>query len=131
MDEFADKNVVYFGKVNTTDDGRIHVKIGSAGHINEVASRIKIMNVFKCDDHEDFEEFLRGHEDVARHKVKYSRGVFSMTEEDLERAVTIATRNVIQFRHHVTQREWDDAIESSPCMRKMCEKLRFVQQVIN
>ena len=86
MDEFADKNVVYFGKVKTTGDGRIHVKIGSAGHIDEVASRIKILNVFKCDDHEDFEAFLRGHKDVARHKVKYSRGVFSMTEEDLERA---------------------------------------------
>lgn len=49
-----------------------------------------------------------------------------MTEDDVKRAVNIATRNAIQFREH-TQCELDELIDelisTNSTIRGLCEKL--------
>ena len=122
--------VVYFGRMKTTDDERVQVKIGCTSDISELKSkfpRMKILNVFQCYHNDSFVEFLHGHKDISPYKIKYSRGVFCMAEEDLKRAVNIATRNVLQFRVYVnegdSQSDFDEVIKSHPTMIAICEKL--------
>ena len=91
------KPVVYFGKIRTLEDKRVLVKITSAIGLRN-RGNVKLFCFFRCDQHESFEKFLRGHEEISPYRVKHSSKVFCRTEEVVGRAVNIATRNAFQFR---------------------------------
>ncbi|CAN0459470.1 unnamed protein product [Ectocarpus sp. 12 AP-2014] len=108
---FDNKTCIYFGKIQTMEDNRVLVKIGSTknirarttGLVNEFGS-MAIFRVFECDRYEQFEKALHGHNDIKRYRFKEpingkkSMEVFRMTKEELQRAVNIAVRNVCRFR---------------------------------
>lgn len=115
------KPVVYFGKIRTLGDKRVLVKITSAIGLKNRGS-VKVFSFFRCDQHEAFEKFLRSHEEISPYRVKNSSKVFCMTEDDVERAVNVASRNAFQFREH-TQRELEEMIFTNPTIRALHEKI--------
>lgn len=133
---FDDKTVVYFGKIKTMDDDRVLVKIGCTKNIRARATQLKmefgsmsIFRVFECDFHEPFEKFLQNHQDVRRYSykklingTKKSQEVFCMTEEELTRALNIASRNVSQFRVN-KKRDFDEMVNTNPTVRALCDKV--------
>ena len=112
VEGFDNKPVVYFGKIKTIDDGRVLVKIGCTKNIRSRLTGLKmefgnmsILKIFECDNHEPFEKFLHNHQDIRRYSykelingMKKSQEVFCLTEQEIKRAMMIATRNVCQFR---------------------------------
>lgn len=135
LTEFVDKKVMYIGRTETLDGRMVDVKIGYTNDIMEVVAkspRMALVKVLECYNNDDFVEFLHGHKDIKPSKIKYSRGVFRMTEEDLELLVNKATRNVVQFRLYDTQsdyeRDFHKALESHPTIIKLGEKLRALEE---
>lgn len=143
VEGFDDKTVVYFGKIKTMDDDRVLVKIGCTKNIRPRATQLKmefgamsIFKIFECDNHEPFERFLHNHQDIRRYSykelingMKKSHEVFCMTEQQVKRAMNIATRNVTQFRVN-NKRDFDELVESNPgfrnhdtTIRALCEKV--------
>lgn len=133
---YADKPLVYFGKIKTLEDDRVLVKIGCTrsirervnGLINEFGG-MAIFRVFECDRHEEFEKFLHQHVDIRRYTYsdkindkKRSSEVFMMTKEELVRAENIAQRNLGQFRRN-NKRDIDEVIGSHEIIRELCEKV--------
>ncbi|CAM9204187.1 unnamed protein product [Pylaiella littoralis] len=136
VDGYDDRTLVYFGKIKTMADDRLLVKIGCTKTIrSRVASlvaefgQMSIFKVFECDNQEPFERFLHGHPDITRYSyrelvngMKKSHEVFCMTEEQLQRAINIASRNVSQFRVN-KKRDFDDLVDTNPTVRALCEKV--------
>ena len=136
VEGYDDKTVVYFGKIKTMDDDRILFKIGCTKNIKPRTTSLQhefgnmaIFKIFECDNHESFERFLHGHLDIRRYSYKEmingkkrSMEVFCMTQEQLDRAVNIAVRNVQQYRA-AKKRDFDDLVHSNPTVRSLCEKV--------
>lgn len=133
---YDDKTLVYFGKIKTMDDDRVLVKIGCTKSIRTRLPGLRLefgaMSIFKifvCDNHEPFERFLHNHQDIRRYSykevingMKKSNEVFCMTEQEVKRAVNIATRNVTQFRVD-NKRDFDEMVDTNPTVRALCEKV--------
>ena len=115
VEGFDNKTVVYFGKIKTMEDGRELIKIGCTKNIRPRTTGLQaefgsmsIFKVFECDHHEPFERFLHEHIDIRRYSFKelingkkgqkVSNEVYCMTENQRDRAINIAMRNVSQFR---------------------------------
>ena len=136
VEGFDDKTVVYFGKIKTMEDDRVLVKIGCTKNIRFRAMQLKlefsnmsILKVLECDFHEPFERFLQNHQDIRRYSykelindVKKSQEVYCMTQQELKRALNIASRNVSQFRVN-KKRDFDDLVDTNPTVRALCEKV--------
>ena len=136
VEGFDNKTVVYFGKIKTMEDGRELIKIGCTKNIRPRTTglqaefgSISIFKIFECDRHESFEGFLHSHIDIRRYSFrdlingkKMSHEVFCMTEEQRNRAINIANRNVSQFREG-KKRDFDDLVDTNPTVRALCEKV--------
>ncbi|CAN0021175.1 unnamed protein product [Ectocarpus sp. 12 AP-2014] len=130
------KTVVYFGKIKIMEDGRVLIKIGCTKNIRpRVTSlqhefgRMSIFKLFGCEKHEDFENFLHLYPGINRYAyrevingIKRSHEVFCMNQEQLDRALNIATRNRLSFEIN-SKRECEYSIKSIPVFREVCEKV--------
>lgn len=108
IDAFADKYVVYFGKIRDLHDDVQLIKIGSTKDLRVRAINLvddfgsmDIFQVFECPSHLMFERFLQNHKDISKHAYKgpihnghKSHEVFALNEVELQTAINIARRNV-------------------------------------
>lgn len=136
VEGIANRNAVYFGKIKTMEDDRILFKIGCTKNIRPRRTGLKmefgnmsIFNVFECDNHDEFENYLHKHENIRRYGYrelingkKRSHEVFCMTETEVKRAVNIAIHNVSQFRVN-NKRDIDDLVNTNPTVRALCDKV--------
>jgi len=120
VEAFANKYVVYFGRIRRLGDGDTHlIKIGSTKNLRtravDVVSEfgsMEIFNVFECPCNEKFEKFLHNHKDIQKHAYRdvihegrRSHEVFALNDVDLLKAVSIAKHNVHRFRQNVSDIE--------------------------
>lgn len=111
IDAFANKYVVYFGKIRVLHDDVHLIKIGSTKDLRaralslvEEFGSMDILQVFECPCHLMFERFLQQHKDInkhvykeAVHKGRVSHEVFALNEVELQTAINIARRNVHRY----------------------------------
>lgn len=120
-------SVLYIGLIRKKEEKNL-IKIGWS---NDIAGRVQglrrdygsmtFLSVFPCNKNLDFEAFMHAHENIKRYKYlqrdvrldgkaeKDHKEIFLMTDEQLKTTITIATRNVKDYR----TREMSDAqIES-------------------
>ena len=103
--------VVYFGKIRDVEDGYALIKIGStedikvrsASHPQEYGA-CWIFDVLDVALYRQFESFLHKHEFIAPlafkgliHEGHRSSEVFRMTVSDIEKAISIAKRNLYKY----------------------------------
>ena len=138
VEGLENKKVVYFGKIKTMEDGRVLVKIGCTKNIRPRVTALQhefgnmsIFRVFECERHEEFENFLHQHIDIRRYAyrevingIKKSHEVFCMDQEQLDRALNIATRNRLGYGIS-NKRDREDSIRSIPVFREVCDKLEI------
>jgi prophage antirepressor-like protein len=136
VEGYENKTVVYFGKITTMEDGRLLVKIGCTKNIRPRATALKkefgsisIFKIFECERQEEFESFLHHHPDIRRYAhremingLKRSQEVFCMNDEQVKRALNIATRKRMDFGVN-NKRDREDCIRSMPEFREVCEKV--------
>lgn len=112
MDSYDNKNVVYFIKIKNIEDKQL-IKIGSTQDIQTRGRGLKsrfncnvaFIKVFELNDYENFERFLLNHIDIKKYLYKdnntygvnNSTELFLMTNEQLEKAMNIADRNLSLF----------------------------------
>jgi prophage antirepressor-like protein len=112
MNSFNNKNIAYFMKIKDIDD-KLLFKIGSTQDIQTRGRGLKsrfgcdvsFFKVFECDNYDGFENFLINHLDIKRHLfsdntvygINNSNEVFLMNEEQLNKTITIANRNLSLF----------------------------------
>lgn len=110
------RNVVYFGLIIDTKQGKKLIKIGAtddiyarAYELQKTYGDIYIIEVFDCALHFSFESFLHGHANISKFKTPFietngatSREVFEMSDDDLEQAFRIAKRNLYMFVNTAT-----------------------------
>jgi prophage antirepressor-like protein len=104
--------VVYFGKIRVEPDGRLLVKIGSTGNLQQRCAEhqtgygsMTIFHVLDCSMHFQFERFLQHHERIKPlafrdriHESRSSNGeVFLVTSAQIETIKDIARRNLHRF----------------------------------
>ncbi|CBN80417.1 EsV-1-117 [Ectocarpus siliculosus] len=112
---FANKKVVYYGKIADLEDGTSLIKIGSTANIKQRVGSLRygygsftVFRVFECQEHNGFEKFLHQHVDIKRYKKPTYNGIvstetYAMNDGDLKRAINIAIRNVVQYRRDTEQ----------------------------
>ena len=108
--------IVYFGKIKEID-GKTLIKIGSTKDIKSSMSRLEkkfgYMNMFhiiQCSSNERFEKSLHNHIYIREFAYKESVNdmgqtsteVFLMTDEEINKTVEIAKRNVHKYRETPT-----------------------------
>lgn len=112
IQSFANKYVVYFGKIRALDGDVNLIKIGSTKNIRsrvvglaEEFGNMTLFHVIECDCHRQFESFLHQHKEIKKHAYKdvvhdghRSSEVFALNEVDLRTAISIAQHNVHRFR---------------------------------
>ena len=112
---FKDKYVVYFGKIKTIED-KILIKIGSTQNVTQRAKdlvkdfgSISFFKMIECPLHETFEHFLHKHPHIkpfAYKEIIYeerrSTEAFLVTQEEINKILDVANRNLIRFTNQVT-----------------------------
>lgn len=131
MDSFDNKNVVYFLRVKEIED-KVLIKIGSTQDIKTrgrgLRSRfgcdVVFLKIFALDNYENFERFLLRHSDIKKYLytnnstygVNNSTEIFLMTNEEVDKAINIASRNIGLFT--------ENEIIPKKTMRKSIDELR-------
>ena len=106
-----DRYIVYFGKIKDTDNNTSLIKIGCTKDIKERMyslplefGNIDMFHVIDCPMNEAFEKFLHAHSYIATFKYNKpitdnhtSNEVFEMTEEQINKTLRIAKRNLHMF----------------------------------
>ena len=150
VDGCKEKTLVYFGKIKTMEDGRMLIKIGCTKNMKVRLHGLKqefgnmcIIRVFECDRQEAFENLLHKRTEISRYSyndminnLKRSNEVFCMTREELKRAITIAERNVRNFRIvDNKKRDIDEIISENPQLNtkiaKICKAIGLPEEEIN
>lgn len=121
---FANKKVVYYGKIADLEDGTSLIKIGSTANIRQRVGSLRsgygffnVFRVFECQEHDRFEKFLHQHVDIKRYSKPIYNGIvstetYAMNDRELKRAIGIAIRNVVQYRRDTEQiRDIKDIVE--------------------
>jgi prophage antirepressor-like protein len=117
IEAYANKYVVYFGRIRSLDSDLTLIKIGSTKDIRTRAVSLKAefgnMEIFKvidCPCNEMFERFLHNHKDIQKHAYKdviheghRSHEVFALNTEELIKTINIALHNVYRFRNMVPE----------------------------
>ena len=117
IEAYANKYVVYFGRIRNLDNNTTLIKIGStkdirtrAGTLQSEFGNMEIFKVIDCPCNEMFERFLHNHKDIQKHAYKdvihegrRSHEVFALNSEDLLKTVNIALHNVYRFRNMVPE----------------------------
>lgn len=113
VDLYADKTLVYFGKIRDEPDGTMLIKIGSTQDVKTRARSLAVefgsmcfLKVFECPLYVQFEKRLQKHPLILQrvyrepiYKEHYSNGeVFKMTQEEYDEALRIAKYHVHRFR---------------------------------
>lgn len=105
------KKLVYFGEIPGSAVENTLVKIGSTTNMRQRVGSLRkdyglfnLLRVFECQEHFNFEKFLHQHVDIKRYSYKkpvqgkVSLELYDMNDDQLKRALGIASRNVVQFR---------------------------------
>lgn len=109
------KKLVYIGKIADLEDGESLIKIGSTANIRQRVGKLRsdygsfhVTKVFECREHDRFEKFLHQHVDIKRYRRpiyndRVSFETYAMNDEQLKRAVGIASNNIVQYRKDTEQ----------------------------
>ena len=138
---FPDKYVVYLGIIRILENGKSLVKIGSTKdikrrseeHIKELGS-MTLFKIFECELNEPFERFLQQHKTISAWSYKEivydgrrSNEVFEVTSVEITLMISIATRNVHNFRRHNTPEQVLELVREELAEATALKKLEDVR----